>query len=314
MKNRHHGFIVFFLFLFILLEGCSTVGVALYYKKAKLPEAQIVRNVPYTKSADADPVKNSLNLFLPKGKNWPTMVFVHGGMWIEGDKDLKVSGADVYGNIGRYFASQGIGVAVISYRLLPSVDWKKQLLDVARATGWVYRHIHEYKGDPKAIFLAGHSSGAQLASRVAMDLSFMSSMGLPQVMCGVIPISGAGYNFLNEETYQLGLEEGVYKELFNQETISKPFRKKISPVFYARKSSPPFLILYAGREEKELQQESLKFYNALVKAGTPSQIYSIPKERHKKMVLTLSHANKMPAKLMMVFMRTLDCTSYRPDL
>src|SRR5439155_18980367 len=78
--------------------------------------------------------KHRLDLFLPHGTNWPILIFIHGGGLTSGDKALRVSGADVYGNIGRFYASQGIGVAVINYRLQPKVTWREQAEDVAHAT------------------------------------------------------------------------------------------------------------------------------------------------------------------------------------
>lgn len=43
-----------------LLNGCGPLGIAFLYKKAPLPSSQIVRNIQYS---DADPVRNTLNLF-----------------------------------------------------------------------------------------------------------------------------------------------------------------------------------------------------------------------------------------------------------
>lgn len=294
--------------LLIFTEGCAAIGVGLFYKKANLPEAQIIRNIQYSHLPGTDPIRNRLDLFLPKGTNWPVMVFVHGGSWSEGDKDLTIAGADVYGNIGRYFASQGIGTAIISYRLLPQVDWQTQVLDVAKATGWVYQNIRAYQGNPQNIFLAGHSAGAQLATRVALDSSALSVMGLsPRLVCGVIPISGVGYNFLNEETYQLGKDAGIYRTLFNQEDLSPRLRKNLSPIFFAKRSSPPFLILYAAREQKELQRSSQELSTWLMKVGARSQLQAMPRVSHQSTILALSRA-KTPAALMTVFMKTMDCS------
>lgn len=305
MKNL--AVIAILLALLICLGRCAPIGIGLYYKKAALPESQIVRNIQYSHLPDRDPILNRLDLYLPEGKDWPVMVFVHGGGWNQGDKDLKVAGADVYGNIGRYFASQGIGVAVISYRLLPHVDWKTQVLDVAMATGWVYHHIDEYQGNPKNIFLVGHSAGAQIASRVSLDSSALNVMGLsPRLVCGVIPISGVGYNFLNEETYQMGKDADIYKTLFNTEDLSRIMRKRLSPIFFAKRTSPPFLILYAARDQKEVRHASQGLSKWLIKVGAKSQVYMIPKESHKSEILALSRA-KTPAALVTVFIKTMDC-------
>ncbi|MDP2599951.1 MAG: hypothetical protein Q8P84_04360, partial [Deltaproteobacteria bacterium] len=146
------------------------------------------------------------------------------------------------------------------------------------------------------------------ASRVALDSSMLSIIGLsPRLVCGVIAISGVGYNFLNEEAYQLGIDEGVYQTLFSKDGLSKSFRKKLSPIFFAKRSSPPFLILYAARDQKEIKHSSQDLSKWLMKVGAQSQIYSIPKESHKSTVLALSRA-KSPATLMTVFIKTMDCS------
>lgn len=308
MKMKNRFFLIVLTVVILFLENCAAFGVAVLYKKVNLPEAQVVKNIDYSHDAKSDQAKNRLDLYLPKGKDWPTMVFVHGGGWNTGDKDLRVAGADVYSNIGRYFASQGIGTAVISYRLLPGVDWKTQVLDVAKATAWVHDHISEYKGDAKSIFLTGHSAGAQLASRVALDSSVLQSLGLsPQILCGVIPISGVGFNFMSPEVYEYGKDQGAIQATFNQAELSKILRKKLSPIFFVKQASPPFLILYAAHDPKQIKHDSQKLDDALKRVGAQRQIYAVPKENHKSMVLALSHANKFPASMMMVFMKTCEC-------
>lgn len=266
-----------------------------------------MRNIRYSNAADADPVKNTLNLFLPKGSNFPTLIFVHGGSWHEGDKDLKVGGADVYSNIGRYFASQGIATAVISYRLIPKVGWRTQVQDIAAATAWVYRHISEYHGNPNALYITGHSAGAQLASRIALDSGPLKALGLsPNLLCGVIPISGVGYNFLSDEEYQLGKDDDLYQKLFNQEDISTQQKKKMSPILFAKKSAPAFLVLYAKGEQKEIRHASEDFHGWLKSVGTESQLYEIPNVGHKSEILALSRP-KGPAIATLIFIRTSDC-------
>jgi acetyl esterase/lipase len=236
------------------------------------------------------------------------MIFVHGGNWNSGDKDLKVSGADVYGNIGRFFASEGIATAVISYRLMPTVDWKAQVMDVAKATAWIYKNIRKYQGDPRSIFLAGHSAGAQIASRVALDPSLLNSLGLsPSILCGVIPISGVAYNFMNAETYEYGKKEGLFEELFNQADLSQITRKNMSPLFFVNRVSPPFLIMYAAKDNPIIQRDSKRLDLALRQVGAQRQLYRIPRESHTSMILALSRANKFPASLMTVFMKTSEC-------
>ena len=98
-----------------------------------MPASRTVAEVAYRDGPDADAEKHRLDLYLPVGEGWPMVVFVHGGGWRTGDKNLRVGGADIYANIGRYLARRGIGAAVINYRLLPNVDVWEQFGDVAQA-------------------------------------------------------------------------------------------------------------------------------------------------------------------------------------
>ncbi|MDP3130995.1 MAG: alpha/beta hydrolase, partial [Bacillota bacterium] len=69
------------------------------------------------------------------------IIFVHGGNWDSGDKNYRAGGADVYANIGRFYAARGIGVAVINYRPQPVVAWPAQVDDVRAAVTWVRANI-----------------------------------------------------------------------------------------------------------------------------------------------------------------------------
>src|SRR5437016_2992039 len=91
--------------LCLVVSGCAIaewIGVKLYYKNADLPEKQVLRDIPYWNSVDRHAARHRLDLFLPEGTQWPVLVFVHGGGWMEGDKSLRVGSADIYGNIGRF--------------------------------------------------------------------------------------------------------------------------------------------------------------------------------------------------------------------
>ena len=74
-------------------------------------EVEVLKDRAYRDDKEADPVKHKLDLYLPKGvKDYPVLMFVHGGSWRSGRKEL-------YGAVGALFARNGIGTAVINYRL-----------------------------------------------------------------------------------------------------------------------------------------------------------------------------------------------------
>lgn len=287
----------------VLFTGCAIVeyaGIALLYKKAPLADAQVKYDLPYIDHSVL--AEQQLNLFLPKGTNWPVFVFVHGGNWDAGDKGLRVGGADVYGNIGRFYAARGIGVAVINYRLQPTVNWREQVKDVAAATAWIHAHIAEYGGSPHRIFLGGHSAGAQLACHVALDPAPLAGQGLsPLIISGVISVSGAGLDMADQKTYDLGAKRAYYATRFGDNGPCEIWQREASPITYITSNAPSFLILYAEGESKALQRQSQRLSEVLKGGLVPCRLVVVPGQSHERMVLTMSRPDRTSAEAILDF-------------
>ena len=280
------------------LSGCSLAtraGIGLFYEKADLPGSQIARDVCYVAAAPCD-TRHTLDLYQPVGKQWPVIVFVHGGNWDSGDKNYRVGGADVYANIGRFYATRGMGVAVINYRLQPNVGWPAQVADVRAAVAWVRDNIARYGGLPDRIFLMGHSAGTHLVSLAALTTA---NAGVR----GVIAVSGAALDLTDEQTYQLGADRDYYRARFQGDDRSEEWRRRASPALFANAKAPPFLVLYATGETKALQRQSQVLHGALTKAGASSQLVPVTGESHTRVVLALSHPGKAAAPAVVEFVR-----------
>ncbi len=259
------------------------MGIALFYRAAPLVEARIVRDIPYRAGPGTDPVKHRLDLFLPDPSGetgWPCLVFVHGGSWNSGDRALVVGGADVYGNIGRFYAGRGVGVAVISYRLMPYAGWREQVEDVLAAHDWVRSHIAERGGDPGRVFLGGHSAGAHLATWAALEAR--------NPPAGLVAVSGAGYDLADETTYRLGADPAFYERLFRGGDPTDAWRRRNSPVSHLGPDDPRVLVLYARGEAEKYRRQSQVFAEALAAAGTPHEGVVVPGENHLLMIPALS--------------------------
>jgi acetyl esterase/lipase len=268
-------------------------GMAVLYKPVSLEDWQIHPDVCY-RDGSADE-KHRLDLFLPRGANWPVLIFIHGGGLNSGDKALRVSGADVYGNIGRFYASQGIGVAVINYRLQPNVTWREQAEDVAHATAWVHSHMGIHGGDAGRLFIGGHSAGAHLATRVAADPRYLQKVGLsPSVFSGVIAVSGAGLDLCDTRTYELGAKLHHYEMRFRCGDPTDNWKREASPMtcIGPGAGTPPFLIMYAERESQALQRQSQLLHETLQRHEIPSELVVVPGQSHCRIVLTLSRPDK----------------------
>jgi acetyl esterase/lipase len=117
------------------------------------------------------------------------VVFFYGGNWVSGER------AD-YAFVGRALASRGIVTVVADYRLYPEVSYPDFLRDAAQAVAWTAREVARYGGDPKRLYVMGHSAGAYNAAMVALDPRWLAEFGMrPADLRGWIGLAGP-YDFL----------------------------------------------------------------------------------------------------------------------
>ncbi|MCZ6785248.1 MAG: alpha/beta hydrolase [Proteobacteria bacterium] len=302
--------------------GCG--GIALHlampflYREAEIPRENALLDIPYRLGSGADPEKHRLDFFLPVvsesasgavsgASGWPVLVFVHGGGWTSGDRTQAFAGGDIYRNIGRYFASQGVGTAVISYRLQPAVDWRDQVEDVATAVWWVHERVADLGGDPNAIFLAGHSSGAQLAAHVALGTPALRARAIdPPPLCGLVPVSGSAFDL----TADLGRWHGYFEERFRAGDPSEAWMREASPASHATPEAPPTLILYSQLEAPLLRRQAKSLNEALRRQGVPSRIVVVPGQDHLRIVLALSRPDRHAGPEILSFIKSSRCEQH----
>ena len=279
----------------------------LVYKRAPLPDSQILRGISYDPATGSPKQRLDLYMPAPGSRRWPAVVFIHGGSWTSGDRSLEVGGADVYGNIGRFLAQHGYGTAVISYRLIPDVDWPTQAEDVAKAVKWVHDNAPSYGALANALVLMGHSAGAQLAARAALNPQLLSRAGVPApAIRGLIVVSGAGYDMTDEETYRLGEDRAFYAARFQRRADDVDWREAGSVLPFIRSAAkrPPALVIYAGGETKALQRQSQLLVEALTRAGEKPTVLVAPGLSHTRIVPTLSRDDRAAGAAVLAFLRS----------
>ena len=282
------------------------VGAKFVYEKAAAPPRTML-GLSYDPAAPDDP-KRQLDLYLPAGRDFPLVVFVHGGGWAWGDRTQSFGGADVYRNIGRFLAGHGIGTAVIGYRLVWPLDWQSQVGDVARAVAWVQAHATEYGGQPDRVFLMGHSAGAQLAARVATDPAWLErEHGRPAGICGVVAVSGAGYDLGDIETYRDGFDPLYFAERFGGSRLDGSWWRDASVAPWLDASDPPFLVVSATGESAGLRRQSALLLEDLRKAGVRSTSVTVKGSSHERIILELSRDDKTAGPAALAFIRDTPC-------
>lgn len=115
----------------------------------------------------------------------PVLMFIHGGAYVEGDKDRT---GEIYSNVLRYFAKHGVLGLNVEYRLAPETTFPGGTQDMAAAIAWARANALEYGGDPERIFMLAHSAGAAHAAHYAYDRRFHPADG--PGLAGLIVVSG----------------------------------------------------------------------------------------------------------------------------
>jgi acetyl esterase/lipase len=131
--------------------------------------------------------RQKLDLFLPPtaGGALPLIIFVHGGAFVEGDRNRT---PQIYSNVSRYFACRGMAGINMGYRLAPDHKYPAASEDIASVVRWAQDHATEFRLDTRRIFLMGHSAGAAHAGSYGYDRRIHGPAG--PGLAGLIIVSG----------------------------------------------------------------------------------------------------------------------------
>lgn len=124
----------------------------------------------------------------PRG-GWPVVVFFYGGSWNRGERGD-------FAFVGEALASRGILTLVADYRLYPEVQYPGFLNDGATAVAWAFKNADRLGGNPRRVFVMGHSAGAYNAAMLALDPRWLKRTGhTPRELAGFVGLAGP-YDFL----------------------------------------------------------------------------------------------------------------------
>ena len=116
----------------------------------------------------------------------PVLLFVHGGGFTGGDK--KADDTPFYDNVGTWAVDNGMVGVNMTYRLAPDHQWPAGAEDIAAAVAWVKANIAAEGGDPRRLFLMGHSAGAAHAAAYVAQKRFHGPAG--PGLAGAIVVAG----------------------------------------------------------------------------------------------------------------------------
>lgn len=236
---------LFLLLILISISSCST-------KK--------IKNITYQTSVQNKPLQ--LNVFVPrkaKADQLPVLLFVHGGNWNSGNKNI-------YGFFGRNFAKKDVITVIPSYTLTPNANYDQMTQEIADAMKWVKDNIANYGGNPHKIFVTGHSAGGHLVALATMNPKYGVQQG---TVSGIILNDAAGLDMNNYLEQNPPTNEDDYLATWSNNPEEW---KNASPIYFLNNETPPFLI-YVGKKTypsiKVANERFLKQLNQFQKEVQP---------------------------------------------
>lgn len=186
-----------------------------------------------------------LDLYQPETRDdsVPGLIFIHGGGWAGGDKNM-------YRYYGGVFAQKGYVLASIGYRLSGEAPFPAALHDCKCAIRWMRANADKLGVDPDRIAVVGGSAGGHLALMVGYtaDLpEFEGDGGHAGVSSGVrcvVDIYGPTdltTDFVRENAFA----RGVVSRFLGASIDDDPdVYRQASPITHLDASDPPTLILH----------------------------------------------------------------------
>lgn len=278
----------------LLLLGASIVTA-----RSQAAEPKIQRDVAY---AEPKNERQTLDIYAPaEGKDHPVVFWIHGGGWQTGDKTSVQQKPQAFVDRGFVFVST-------NYRLLPKVEMETIFRDVAKSLGWVHKHIAEYGGDPKRIFVMGHSAGAQLAALICIDDRYLKAEGVPfSVLKGCVPVDGDTYDvpaiIETAETRRRVHGQPQAKFGHREKFGNTPERHRdYSAVTHVAKDKgiPPFLILYVA-DHPDNTAQAQRLGAVLKEAGIPVTLFGGQETNHNRLNDNLGKPDDPASKALFAF-------------
>lgn len=255
----------------------AIIGIYLYtfFNRVKPPEiikpkypaeeAFVLKDLKYGKDT-----LNYLDLYLPKNRNaqTPLLIIIHGGAWVQGDKNM------FWSEMANDFYNEDICVANINYRLAPKVKLNDMLFDIKSAMNYLKSNSAMFSLQVSKTHLLGTSAGGHLA------LLYAYTLGENEIK-SVTSFAGP-VNFNDENFYQLTQAWGLpnlYKDLLGKDYHKdNPELIKASPIHNIK--NIPVLLIHALDDDIVPFTQSKQLVDSLQRKKIKHQLFTLPNGKH----------------------------------
>lgn len=248
----------------VLLTGCSATGIL----NAVTPSSSYTLNadIAYGKQP-----RQKLDIYTPTSAQpptgWPVVVFFYGGSWNTGERTQ-------YQFVGEALAARGVLTLVADYRLYPEVRYPEFLGDSAQALAYGFDQATRLGGNPKRVFVMGHSAGGYNAAMLALDARWLHAQGhSPNELAGWIGLAGP-YDFfpiINPDA----------KPVF----FHPNYPENSQPIAFTPADAPrSFLAAAANDKLVNPQRNSVQLAEKLQAVGVPVTLKLYPHSSHTTLI------------------------------
>ncbi len=253
-------------------------GLRRFFRPMSFKHPDVVRTVDV---AYGDLPRHKLDVYQPREgvTGAPTLLQVHGGAWVIGDK--KEQGRPLMNHL----AARGWVCFAPNYRLSPRATWPDHLIDVKRAIAWVREHGAEYGADPGFLVLTGGSAGGHLTSLCALtqnDPQWQPGFeGADTSVTACIPYYGV-YDLSGETgTTAANVREKRLLAKLVMKTRDKEVYKQASTLTHVNADAPPFFVIH-GRNDTLVPVEEARLLVERLRAvsSNPVLYLELPGTEH----------------------------------
>jgi acetyl esterase/lipase len=205
------------------------------------------------------------------GKKRPALLYIHGGGWVEGEKETRMLGL-------LPFISKGWVVININYRLADVAKAPAAVEDCLRALQWIYDSADGFGVDTDRIVVAGESAGGHLALMTGM-------LEEGDVLCdGKFTVDpkksvAAIINWYGPADFTI--DEGIKGHpWFDIEGDTGEILRSLSPISYADKDNPAIITIHGDADPLVDVAQSIKLHARLDEVGAKNKLVIIPGKKH----------------------------------
>lgn len=206
----------------------------------------------------------------------PTIIYMHGGFWVAGNKEGAVL------NLLPWM-EMGWNVVNVEYRLGPNTLAPGAVEDCFCALRYVAQQAMMYNVDVNRIVVTGESAGGHLALALGVlpesegfDRECAANTPMPKIAAVLNWFGISDVPDVIDGPHRAAAAVRWFGSLPNRMEIAK----RVSPITYVRAGLPPILSVHGDADTTVPYSQSVQLHAALTKVNVPNQLITIPGGKH----------------------------------